>query len=1006
MRDVRLVLATEALPPVIPLPCAESRSLAGMSFDPSSMPGVAVVAVQPPINAALAAALDHHAIVAITDRHGAIIHVNDHFCAISGYTREELLGQDHRLLNSGLHPRQYMREMWRTILKGGIWHGEFCNRAKSGRLYWVQSTIVPVAGPDGRPHEFIAIRTEISEQKRITAELERSELRFRRLFAQSSDALLLLDVDRGCFVDANPAAARMLGLQDPAALLGLSPEALSPARQEDGLESAGKAPDMIAAALSQGSHRFEWWHCSEKRAPFPVEVLLTPIALEGQRLLFVTWRDISARRQHDEWMRCSSQVLDLLVRRASLAEVLSILLDFAISQQPGLGLAVLRHSRISLQPEVVLARGLDPALLSGLIEQREWPCPLLMQGIAKCPTECAREGGCETLLAIRERGHLHVEFISATDQVERASLVSILPVDQPHPAERIGITLREQWLDLLRLSVEKAATRETEALFRAVFESSADGIAVCDRSGRLLLGNPALGRMLGHPASALPGKRLEDAYTDPADPRIERSLAREGYWHGQRTAVDAMGQTATWLCAISEVRESEQGSGQRVVLLTDVSAQETQRKRIEYLAYYDALTQLPNRVLLKERLDTMLARAQRHAGEVALLFVDLDHFKEVNDSCGHTVGDRVLVDVGRRLASALGGTALLARMGGDEFVIAAEGVGADAVNALATKVLRALEPPICVDERGFRLSASIGASLYPLDASDADELMRHADIAMYQAKRLRGGLCLYRSEHGIDLDRRVLIDTRLKAAIEEGRVRLHYQPLVGLDNGKLSGAEALLRWHEPDLGWVDTQEFVRVAEASGTMRALGDFVLNHACAQLAAWRHEGCGLPGRLSINLSPTQLNAPDFEACLSAVLDHHRIRPAEIELELTESTLIGDPEAAIRLFERLVQSGHSLAIDDFGTGYSSLVYLKRFPASRLKIDSQFVRDMLTDSNDAAIVETVLAMARSLRLDTVAEGVESQAHARRLRELGCHIAQGYLYAPALSAEVFAREWL
>jgi diguanylate cyclase (GGDEF)-like protein/PAS domain S-box-containing protein len=973
-------------------------------FDPST--SAIAVTGQPAINAALAVALDHHAIVAITDRRGLIIHVNDHFCAISGYTREELLGQDHRLLNSGLHSREYMRAMWRTILKGGIWHGEFCNRAKDGRLYWVQSTIVPVSDADGRPHEFIAIRTEISEQKRITAELERSELRFRRLFAQSSDALLLLDIDRGCFIDANPAAARMLGLQDPAALYGRSPEALSPAHQDDGQKSAGKVREMIAAALSQGSHRFEWWHCSEQRAPFPVEVLLTPIALEDQRLLFVTWRDISARRQRDEWMQCSSTVLDLLVRRASLAEVLTVLLDFAITQQPGLRLAVLRHSRISLQPEVVLARGLDPVFLAELIGKQEWPCPLLMRGSTECPSGCARAGACETLLNLREGGRLHVDLITATDQIEQTSLVSVLPEDQQHPASRIGGTLREQWLDLLRLSVEKAATRETEALFRTVFESSADGIAVCDRAGRLLLGNPALGRMLGHPASALPGKRLEDAYTDPADPQIERRLAREGYWHGQRTAVDPLGQTATWLCAISEVRESGQGSGQRVVLLTDVSAQEAQRKRIEHLAYFDALTQLPNRVLLQERLNAMLARAQRHSGEVALLFVDLDHFKEVNDSCGHAVGDRVLVDVGRRLASALGSTALLARMGGDEFVIAVEGVGADTVNALAAKVLRALEPPICVDERGFRLSASIGASLYPRDAADADELMRHADIAMYQAKRLRGGLCLYRSEHGIDLDRRVLIDTRLKAAIEEGRVRLHYQPLVDLDSGKLSGAEALLRWHEPDLGWVDTQEFVRIAEASGTMRALGDFVLDHACAQVAAWQRNGCGLSGRLSINLSPTQLNAPDFEARLDAALDRHRVRPAEIELELTESTLIGDPETAIRLFERLVESGHSLAIDDFGTGYSSLVYLKRFPASRLKIDSQFVRDMLTDSNDAAIVETVLAMARSLRLDTVAEGVESQAHARRLRELGCRIAQGYLYAPALSAEVFAREWL
>jgi diguanylate cyclase (GGDEF)-like protein/PAS domain S-box-containing protein len=955
---------------------------------------------------ALAAALDHHAIVAVTDRHGLITHVNDRFCAISGYAREELIGCDHRLLNSGQHSSAYMREMWRTILRGGVWHGEFCNRAKNGRLYWVQSTIVPVAGVDGRPQEFIAIRTEITEQKRIAAELASSESRFRRLFALSSDALLLLDVDQGRFVDANHAAARMLGLADPAEVIGLPPQALSPERQEDGLDSASKARLMIEAAMASGSHRFEWLHSSPRREPFPVEVLLTPIALDGQRLQFVTWRDISQRRQQLDWMRCSSQALDLLVRRAPLPDVLALLLDFAIAQQPGLGLAVIRHSLASLRPEVVTTRGLAGDVVSALIDRHVPPCACLLDGCIDCPEDCTRASACAPLASWRATGRLHVDVLASTDGKARASLVSVLPQGQERATDRIGATPRGQWLDLLRLAVQKEATRETDALFRTVFEHSADGVAVCDRGGRLLLANPALARMLGQSSAELAGQVLDSRFADRADPAIERALARDGFWHGQRMVIRADGQVATWLCAISEVGQGDAGAGQRIHLLTDVSAQEEQRQRIEQLAHYDALTRLPNRVLLKERLDAMVARASRHDGEVALLFIDLDRFKEVNDSCGHAVGDRVLVDVGRRLASALGAPHLLARMGGDEFVVAAADTETDGVKCLATRLLAALAPPVCVDGRTFRLSASIGASVYPLDAADSDELMRHADIAMYKAKGVRGALCFYRRELGLDFDRRVLIDARLKAALDEQRVRLHYQPQVALDSGRLVGAEVLLRWREPDLGWIQAQEFVQVAEATGTMLALGDFVFDRACAQLAAWHQAGRRLPGRLSVNLSPVQLAAAGFEEQLGATLARHAITPEEIELELTESTLIGDPEAAIRLFERLVAAGHSLAIDDFGTGYSSLAYLKRFPASRLKIDSGFVRDMLTDGNDAAIVETVLAMARSLRLDTVAEGVESQGHAHRLRELGCSVAQGFLYAPALTPEAFAEEWL
>ena len=953
---------------------------------------------------ALAAALDHHAIVAITDRRGLITHVNDRFCAISGYRREELLGRDHRLLNSGHHPRSYMRAMWKQILRGEVWHGEFRNRAKDGSHYWVQSTIVPVPGDDGRPREFIAIRTEITAHKRTEEQLAASESRFRRLFELSSDALLLLDADAGCFVDANLAAARMLGYEHPEALVGCPPQALSPPLQEDGQDSASKAQAMIEAAMAAGSHRFEWLHCSDRRAPFPVEVLLTPITLDGQRLQFVTWRDVSLRRQQRQWTLCSAHVMDLLARRAPLADVLAPLLDFALAQQPCGGLAVIRHSSVALRPELVAARGLDATPWASLVERGEHACAGLLGQGGSCPPDCPATSACQDVRQGIATGQLKVEPLVGDDGERTASLVTRLPAGGG--CEWSGATPRALWLDLLRLVLQKDATRETESLFRAVFEHSADGVAVCDRRGRLLLDNPALGRMLARTPASLTGQSLAGFFDDDADAPMERALARDGAWLGTRRTRAGGEAPANWLCSVSEVRAAG-AAGYRIHILTDVSEQERQRARIEHLAYYDALTLLPNRSLLQERLRAMVQRAAREAHGMALLFLDLDRFKEVNDSCGHALGDRVLIDVARRLASALPPGTLLARMGGDEFLVAIDGSDDPAaMQQLAGQLQAALAPPVCVDGHSFRLAASIGISLLPADADSADEMLQHADIALYQAKQLRGGVCFYRSELGANLNRRVLLAERLKTALEEGRVRLHYQPQVDLASGALVGAEALLRWREPDLGWIQAQEFVPIAEAGGAMGVLGDFVLNAACAQLAEWMAQGLDLPGRLSVNLSPLQLAAPDFEARLQAALDAHGIEPGHVELELTESTLIGDPEAAIRLFDRLVGRGYSLAIDDFGTGYSSLAYLKRFPAARLKIDGGFVRDMLRDGNDAAIVETVLAMARSLRLDTVAECVESAAHAERLRALGCGTAQGFLYAPALRAQDFADDWL
>lgn len=971
-----------------------------MSYDSSDRPGIEDESVAAAIAPGMVVrALDEHAIVAVTDRQGRILQVNDRFCAISGYSREQLLGQDHRILNSGRHPRRYMRDMWRTILRGEVWHGEFCNRARDGRLYWVQTSIVPMPGADGRPERFVSIRTEITAQKFAEASLAESESRFRRLFEQSGDALLLLDTESHHFIEANDAAARMLGYQNAKVVPRFSPAELSPSNQEDGEPSVDKAARMIELALERGTHRFEWLHLSEYRSTFPVEVLLTAITLGRRQLLFVTWRDITDRRDEAAFVKASTLSLGRLARGERLQDCVAPLFDFAVGRRPALGLALLQRSRWGSGVRLVCARSLheDTARhLRAIVEQPAAGCSLLEP--CSCAPDCPQRSCRQHVDTARAERRMRIEQLEVGTGHAPGLLLSELDTGTIDSALD-DCTFSTRWTDLLRLLLEQSALREEQELSMAVFRHGAEGVLVCDGEGRILLTNPALGRLLGAPPDSLTPTQLADILDVVPTKSLDCGAVE---CRGKR----ADGREAIWRALRTPLPRTADAAQLQLWMLADITAERQQRERIEHLAYYDPLTGLPNRSLLQERLHSAVRQADAEAGALALLYLDLDRFKEINDGCGHSIGDHVLQALGTRLSSILQPGEVLARMGGDEFMLLVPKAGPDSALSRGLALVEAVSQPLGVGGRSFNLGASCGISLYPNDALDSVELMKHADIAMYEAKSLRGAVRLYTRELGTSLSRRLLLAERLKHALAEGRLRLHYQPQVRLADGNLLGMEALLRWQEPDLGWVSPAEFVDVAERSGLMAELGAWVLAAAFAQWAQWQSQGLRMPERLSLNLSPLQLIDPDFETRLETLRRRHAMDAGHVELELTESSLIADPESAIALFGRLVRAGYSLAIDDFGTGYSSLAYLKRLPVSRLKIDRSFVRDMLEDANDRAIVETVLAMARALGLGTIAEGTESEATTRALAELGCDAAQGYYYSAALSAEAFAERWM
>lgn len=454
-----------------------------------------------------------------------------------------------------------------------------------------------------------------------------------------------------------------------------------------------------------------------------------------------------------------------------------------------------------------------------------------------------------------------------------------------------------------------------------------------------------------------------------------------------------------WIASQGQIIRNPEG---RAVSLIGVAMNITERKaaeqRIAHMAQHDTLTGLPNRMLLKDRIAQAVFHAQRGKSKVSVMFIDLDRFKYINDSLGHEAGDRLLQTVAKRIRTCLRESDTVARLGGDEFVIVLpEAQGSHEVSIVAAKILETLSQPYHLQGQDLHVSASIGVALFPEDGEDADTLMRNADAAMYHAKDSGRANYQFFTEHmNVSAQRRVTLEAELRRALDRSELTLAYQPIYALANGRLVAAEALLRWRHPERGMVAPGEFISVAEDSGLIHPIGEDVLRAACAQVRLWQDQGLGI--RLSINVSVHQLRRRAFLDQLRTILAATSVDPGLLELEITESLIVEDASEALKTLKSLEELGVRLAIDDFGTGYSGLSYLKRFPIDTVKIDQSFIRDISIDADDAAIVRAIVAMAKSLKLSVVAEGVETGEQLAFLSSLGCDFAQGYLLGRPVDA--------
>jgi len=568
--------------------------------------------------------------------------------------------------------------------------------------------------------------------------------------------------------------------------------------------------------------------------------------------------------------------------------------------------------------------------------------------------------------------------------------------------------------------------RESEELYRFIVHSSPDLVYMLDRNGCFTFLNDRVDALLGYSQEELIGKHYSEIVAEEDlnaarflfnDRRTGRRSTRNAEVRlRSKRSYNSVGETSgdyqsrvvwTELTAkgiYQQLEEREERSEDNFVgtygTARDISERKEAQQVINFQAYHDLLTHLPNRALLKDRLSLAITQAQRNKRKLAVMFLDLDRFKLVNDTLGHTMGDRLLKAVSNRLQSCLRGGDTLSRFGGDEFALLLPEVRTrDDVVVIAEKILDRLSTPFVIDTHELYVGASIGIAMYPEGGDSGELLIQNADIAMYYIKgRGKNGYQFFSDEMNLQFSTRLSLERELRSAIGNDELRVYYQPQVDLTDGSIIGVEALIRWQHPQRGLVLPGEFISVAEETGLLTQLDNWVQSFAFKEVAGWNDSGFG-DIRLSVNMASNQLEQESFSDAFFKSLDASGLAPDHLKIEITENTIMSDMEVIVPKLKQLRAKGIHIAIDDFGTGYSSLSYLQQFPVDALKIDRSFVSDIKTEQGDASIINAIVAMARGLKLDLIAEGVETQAQLRYLRSQGCSEVQGFIFSQPVPAE-------
>lgn len=798
-------------------------------------------------------ALDQHAIVFITDPNGIITYVNEKFVTTSQYSRAELLGKHHRILNAGYHNSNFFSEIFEKLAAGKVWHGEVYNRAKNGICFWINTTFVPFLDEHGKPKAYASISTDISSTKQAIEQIKQNDARLRLLLSSVAEGIYGVDTQGTCtFINA--AGLKLLGYQTEAELIGRKMHDLIHHSQPDGKKHPISDCRIYNSMLiNQSLHVADevFWH--QDGSYFPVEYWAHPLIEEDRTVgAVVTFFDITEQQKINERLR-----------------------------------------------------------------------------------------------------------IAAT-----------------------------------------------------AFETQ-EAIVVTDTDATIISVNHAFERITGYSAAEVLGKNprilKSGRHDEPFYQAMWKSLLDTGTWSGEMWDKRKDGSIYPKWLTISTVRNETDHATHYVAIFMDVTERKLAEEEIHRLAFYDPLTHLPNRRLLLDRLGQALSLSQRNGGQGALLFMDMDNFKILNDTKGHDAGDLMLIEVAQRLKSCLRESDSVARLGGDEFVVILQDLGNSALLAanqaeiIADKIVAALNRPYRISNHEHHSSVSIGVCLFHGNTISMEDLLRRADTAMYQAKAAgRNGIRFFETTMQAAIESRAIMEAELRHAIDKQELQLYYQMQVDSEQ-YIHGAEVLLRWFNPERGFVPPSQFIPLAEESGLVLPIGQWVLEGTLQQLSEWSKKAHTKHLQLAVNVSAVQFCQPAFVGYIQKLLHRFSANPTLLKLELTESLILVDVEDAIQKMRALQAIGVQFSMDDFGTGYSSLSYLKRLPLNQIKIDQSFVRDIAIDPSDTILVKTIIDMSNNFGLEVIAEGVETSAQLTILRNSGCRLFQGYFFGKPVPLNEFER---
>jgi len=878
-------------------------------------------------------------------------------------------GQDvTRLHISQLHPPHALQLVTGvgipSALRTGLWAGETALRPAGGGEIPVSQLIIAHRSTSGPVEYLSTIMRDLSEQKRAEQALREREQRLRmaqqvgnlgswerdllrNTLTWSEQMFRLTGRDPARFEVTRAKWLEMVHPDDVAGLLAMVDDAVA-GRRPFALDHRIRLPD--------GSVRYV-----HERAEVVRDETGRPVQLVG------TMQDITERKQAEEALRSSEQRFRRLVESAHV-------IPWAASED-------LRVTYVGPQSVKLLGYPVEQWYEDGFWRRSVHPDDLdLVLGEYRGALQEGRDTELE-----------HRLLTADGRTVWLRNLVSVVP-GEAGSARLYGY--------LFDISEEKRAEEQLR-LAGEVFQGSGEAIVITDSDLRIVSVNPAFTTITGYTAAEAVGQRLYSLSTgvrsQERDSEIWERVWQQGHWQGEVWDRRQNGDVYPKWVSVSVVRDINGKPLNYIEIFSDISERKAREETVRHLAHHDFLTDLPNRVLLNDRIAQAISHAGRTRTQVAVLFLDLDRFKTVNDSLGHSVGDKLLQEVARRLRGNIRSSDTVSRQGGDEFVVVMpDATDAADVARAAQKLLDAVSEVYSIDGHELITTPSIGISVYPHDGHDVETLLKNADAAMYHAKESgRNNYQFFTQDMNTRALERLSLERSLRRAIERGELRLQYQPQYDVRTGRIVGVEALTRWEHPDLGLLPPGRFMPFAEETGLVVPLGEWVLREACNQNRTWQNQGLTAV-RVAVNISALQFRYAGFAKLVQKALAESGLEPRWLELEMTESVIMQDAERVIESLEQLKGLGVEFAIDDFGTGYSSLSYLKRFPINRLKIDQSFVRDITSDRDDAAITGAIIGLTGNLGLHTVAEGVETVEQLRFLEQHGCDEVQGFLFSKPL----------